>query len=229
MTRNDPSHTPSDRENDTSDTTSGEGESELPTTTHRTRSPVVFRPSPGWTPPSRARAREAHNTERNPMTIMARKISHAEFTRTLPLLARIRVRNDILEACAEIAEAHGAAAIPKGVELYYDDGELLALAQSDDLEAGIDHGDGTLLVEFEVGQVFHRCITCGQANPQMSSWCSQRCRNLLRALGRTLTPGLDDSETLTAAERWAVHERNAHVGWHGPLTRAIAEALYWRG
>lgn len=162
------------------------------------------------------------------MTRFARKISHNELSSTLPLLALTQIRNDVLEACADTADEGGP--LPVGVEFWEHDGILDALQQADHVEAGFDHGDGVLLAEFVVGPVFQRCLACGRSAPEAdSSWCSQRCRNLLRALGRRQSPGVPDGEALAAVEKWATIRRNSAVGWWGPLTREIAEALYGPG
>lgn len=163
------------------------------------------------------------------MTAYGRKITTDELTHTLPLLALTRIRNDVLEACCDAAEDPDPTRLPVGVEFWVTDGILEALSQADHIEAGFDHaGSGTLLAEFEVGQAFHRCITCGQPNDVPSAWCGRRCRNLLRELGRRMLPGKPDAEALGQAEKWAACERNARIGWGLPLTREIAEALWLR-
>lgn len=156
-----------------------------------------------------------------------RKISHEELATTLPLPWVQCIVLDTLEAIAEGAEQ--GSRVPEGVEFWYHDGELLALAQADVVEAGFDHsGDGVLLAEWRVGTRFERCITCGQeARESQSSWCSRRCRDLLRPIGRREAPGVKEKAVLlAAAERWALERRATLVGWWGPLTREIAERLY---
>lgn len=157
------------------------------------------------------------------MTAYARRISHDELSHSLHIVALQHIRNDVTEAVAEWVEDPGnaPATIPQGVEFWYADGELVALAQADHIEAGVDHsGNGTLLAEFEVGSAFQRCVTCGEKSTSTSAWCGRRCRRLLRDM---VNRDLDE------AEKWAVCQRNSRIGWHGPLTRDIAEALYWRG
>jgi hypothetical protein len=158
----------------------------------------------------------------------ARRISTDELAHTLPLLHLQRVRNDVLEACVEGLE-HDGTPVPQDVEFWCEDGELVALAQVDELEAGVDHGNGSVLAEFKVGLAFHRCIVCGRPNRRQQPWCGIPCRVLLRDLvGRAVLRQSPSTTALDAAVEWAVVRRNAHVGWHIPLTREIAEALYRR-